>query len=196
MVEFQKPLYNNNYNANNLFVTNQEASKILWRIRVSIPVPLACKASALPFELIPLTHTWSFEWKWINIWLWVNIPCNTNYHFKQDVMDLHQYLSRVAQRKRAGPITQRSVDRNHPLLRTDFIFFLSINRARPGVEPGTSRTRSANHTTRPTGQIDYVLVKQGMTQPTDSSVGRAEDCRGNLSVILRSLVQIRLGGDL
>ena len=54
MVEFQKPLYNNNYNANNLFVTNQEASKILWRIRVSIPVPLACKASALPFELIPL----------------------------------------------------------------------------------------------------------------------------------------------
>ena len=29
-------------------------------------------------------------------------------------------LSRVAQRKRAGPITQRSVDRNHPLLHTDF----------------------------------------------------------------------------
>ena len=26
----------------------------LWRIRVSIPVPLACEASALPFELIPL----------------------------------------------------------------------------------------------------------------------------------------------
>ena len=29
-------------------------------------------------------------------------------------------FSRVAQRKRAGPITQRSVDRNHPLLRTHF----------------------------------------------------------------------------
>ena len=29
-------------------------------------------------------------------------------------------FSRVAQRKRAGPITQRSVDRNHPLLRTPF----------------------------------------------------------------------------
>ena len=29
-------------------------------------------------------------------------------------------FSRVAQRKRAGPITQRSVDRNHPLLHTDF----------------------------------------------------------------------------
>ena len=26
----------------------------------------------------------------------------------------------MAQRKRAGPITQRSVDRNHPLLHTDF----------------------------------------------------------------------------
>ena len=29
-------------------------------------------------------------------------------------------FSRVAQRKRAGPITQRSVDRNHPLLHTHF----------------------------------------------------------------------------
>ena len=29
-------------------------------------------------------------------------------------------FSRVAQRKRAGPITQRSVDRNHPLLRKTF----------------------------------------------------------------------------
>lgn len=29
----------------------------VWRIRVSIPVPLACKASALPFELIPLRQT-------------------------------------------------------------------------------------------------------------------------------------------
>ena len=26
----------------------------VWRTRASIPVPLACKASALPFELVPL----------------------------------------------------------------------------------------------------------------------------------------------
>ena len=72
-------------------------------------------------------------------------------------------LSRVAQRKRAGPITQRSVDRNHPLLRTQFsrilrFLFLTVeNGACPGVEPGTSRTRSANHTTRPTGHgIHYI----------------------------------------
>ena len=32
--------------------------------------------------------------------------------------------SRVAQRERAGPITQRSMDRNHPLL--SFFFFLSF----------------------------------------------------------------------
>ena len=32
-------------------------------------------------------------------------------------------ISRVAQRKRAGPITQRSMDRNHPLLCV-VIFFL------------------------------------------------------------------------
>lgn len=31
--------------------------------------------------------------------------------------------SRVAQRKRAGPITQRSMDRNHPLLAECFRFF-------------------------------------------------------------------------
>ena len=84
----------------------------------------------------------------------------------------HVSLSRVAQRKRAGPITQRSVDRNHPLLRTDFEkadmrkqiwgirytqFSILENGACPGVEPGTSRTRSANHTTRPTGHgINYI----------------------------------------
>ena len=33
-----------------------EATTISWRIRVSIPVPLACEASALPFELIPLDN--------------------------------------------------------------------------------------------------------------------------------------------
>ena len=31
-------------------------------------------------------------------------------------------ISRVAQRKRAGPITQRSMDRNHPLLVMFFFF--------------------------------------------------------------------------
>ena len=31
-------------------------SQLTWRIRVSIPVLLACKASALPFELIPLAY--------------------------------------------------------------------------------------------------------------------------------------------
>ena len=32
-----------------------ESSKMFWRCGVSIPVPLACKASALPFELHPRT---------------------------------------------------------------------------------------------------------------------------------------------
>ncbi len=36
--------------------------------------------------------------------LWVRVPSGVDY-------------SRVAQRKRAGPITQRSMDRNHPLLK-------------------------------------------------------------------------------
>ena len=54
--------------------------------------------------------------------------------------------SRVAQWKRAGPITQRSVDRNYALLRTNsflffcFVFFLSIffrRRQGPQMCPST-----------------------------------------------------------
>ena len=33
------------------------------------------------------------------------------------------------------------------------LYAADLNGACPGVEPGTSRTRSANHTTRPTGQL-------------------------------------------
>ena len=34
-------------------LTSENKKIICWRIRVSIPVPLTCKASALPLELIP-----------------------------------------------------------------------------------------------------------------------------------------------
>ena len=37
-------------------------------------------------------------------------------------MSIIMRISRVAQWERAGPITQRPMDRNHPLL--DFFFFL------------------------------------------------------------------------
>ena len=39
-----------------------------WRIRVSIPVPLACKASALPFELIPRIFFMDSFWGIQNSW--------------------------------------------------------------------------------------------------------------------------------
>ena len=42
------------------FVRQSLHVKTAWRIRASIPVPLACKASALPCELIPL-H-WQLPW--------------------------------------------------------------------------------------------------------------------------------------
>ena len=32
-----------------------------WRIRVLIPVPPACKAGALPLELIPHNSKWNFQ---------------------------------------------------------------------------------------------------------------------------------------
>ena len=34
---------------------NNNSEKKKWKIRVLIPVPPACKAGALPFELIPQT---------------------------------------------------------------------------------------------------------------------------------------------
>ena len=37
------------------------------------------------------------------------------------------------------------------------------NGACPGVEPGTSRTRSANHTTRPTGHTKHYINKERIT---------------------------------
>ena len=39
---------------------------------------------------------------------------------KYELKSLKLRVSRVAQRKRAGPITQRSMDRNHPLLAVGF----------------------------------------------------------------------------
>ena len=43
------------------------------------------------------------------------LPLNKNI-IKEFRRTLAVAFSRVAQRKRAGPITQRSMDRNHPLL--------------------------------------------------------------------------------
>ena len=46
------------------------------------------------------------------LWAWVRIPLLTTHFF----CPLLPIESRVAQWKRAGPITQRSVDRNYALL--------------------------------------------------------------------------------
>ena len=54
------------------------------------------------------------QYNWGFIWKNLQILCSFILYF------LPLSLSRVAQRKRAGPITQRSVDRNHPLLHTNF----------------------------------------------------------------------------
>ena len=64
-----------------------------------------------------------------------------------------------------------------PSATSNFCCYTLRYRACPGVEPGTSHTRSANHTTRPTGHTN---TKFHLLSSTDSSVGRAEDCRCDL----------------
>src|SRR5918993_1307604 len=43
-------------------------------------------------------------------------------------------------------------------------------RARPGFEPGTSRTRSENHTPRPTGQTEALAAAQHPHRPASLSL--------------------------
>ena len=73
-------------------------------------------------------------------------------------------FSRVAQRKRAGPITQRSVDRNNPLLHSNKIYAQI-----------TEFTLRVNFTLAWKFLVSSFENVDSAT--TDSSVGRAEDCR-------------------
>ena len=103
--------------------------------------PLVYKTSALTTELRRrdiwvATHDQTNNLRddisiWNKSWIWIE---------SQTVLVQRPFaFSRVAQRKRAGPITQRSVDRNHPLLRTPFRFsnvdsefhFLTISKMGP-----------------------------------------------------------------
>ena len=54
------------------------------------------------------------------------VPLTDTHTVKEGLRAALRPCSRVAQRKRAGPITQRSMDRNHPLLRQVFFFFLCV----------------------------------------------------------------------
>ena len=76
--------------------------------------------------ILPFEHVRMAEWsKALRsgrsplLWAWVRIPLLTKSFFCQSlywILLLSFNHSRVAQWKRAGPITQRSVDRNYALL--------------------------------------------------------------------------------
>ena len=74
-----------------------------------------------------------------------------------------------------------------------FYRLVPVIRACPGVEPGTSRTRSANHTTRPTGLTNHSMDRH----PSIAQLVERETVERHLHAdISRSLVQIRLEGNL
>ena len=89
--------------------------------RDSNPGPLAPKARIIPLDHWAAYEVVSHEIAILNALLYT--PLKSSILLEPFVYTLKlslRYLSRVAQRKRAGPITQRSVDRNHPLLHTNF----------------------------------------------------------------------------
>ena len=93
--------------------------------RDSNPGPLAPKARIIPLDHWAAYEVASHEIAILNALLYT--PLKSSILLEPFVYSLElslSYLSRVAQRKRAGPITQRSVDRNHPLLHTNFHLFI------------------------------------------------------------------------
>jgi hypothetical protein len=67
--------------------------------------------------------------------------------------------------------------------------------ARPGFEPGTSRTRSENHTPRPTGRTtaEAVHSSKSLLRTLGNKQLTGEDCaRRNCSLLYVQLKLIRL----
>ena len=89
-----------------------------WRFGVSIPVPHRCERCALPIELNPLSRI-SFK----NYRITFTIK---NILHSLSILIKFSINSGVAQRKRGGLITRRSVDQNHSPLISFCVLFLCL----------------------------------------------------------------------
>ena len=97
----------------------------LWRIRVSIPVPLACEASALLFELIPLIPKNSYfvfiKYKTMEMLKILLFPKYSIWFLLSDIFSYVHCLNVIHYRR----------------------VLLMEN---PGIDPGTSRMQSERST--------------------------------------------------
>ena len=160
------------------FVFLYFSEKKKWSIRVSIPVPRACKARTLPIELMPQKIIPGGTWT-PNLLIRSQTPCPIGPQGLYNMWPLRLstlLILKLILGPKKGCCRNRTSDRRicnpmlyrwakHPWSRYAKVepsyFFFNIlaqnqwkkrQRGRAGIEPATSRTRSENHTTRPTAR--------------------------------------------
>ena len=157
-----------------------------WKTWASIPLPLACKASALPFELdsrssarawtedLPLIRRTLYQLSYRRVWWNLEesnpwpFACYTNTlptELKSRCPCCESNTDYHGHNVRYWPLYYRSL--HHPVIETGACpwkgHMLPLHqwciRAAVGIEPTTSSTQRKNHTPRPSGHILKVGIE-------------------------------------